>query len=173
MLEPTQLRTVDAAASASDFEGFFREGYPRLARACYLLTGDAAEAEDLAQEAMARAFERWDRVGAMESPAGYLYRTAFNLNRKRVRRLGVRARRAIGALPPRDPAEIAEAKSDVLRALASIPAEQREALILVGWFEMDAAEAGAVLGIAASSVRGRVHRARITLRDTFGGDDDA
>jgi DNA-directed RNA polymerase specialized sigma24 family protein len=40
----------------SSFEGLFRQVYPRLSRAL-LLTGDPPEAEDLAQEAMARVFE--------------------------------------------------------------------------------------------------------------------
>ena len=68
MLEPTELRALDARPTELDFEGFFRAEYPRLARACYLLTGEAAEAEDLAQEAMARTFERWNRIRAMDSP---------------------------------------------------------------------------------------------------------
>jgi DNA-directed RNA polymerase specialized sigma24 family protein len=98
MLEPTELPALDARPTEFDFEGFFQVEYPQLARACYLLTGDAAEAEDLAQEAMARTFERWNRVRSMDSPSGYVYRTAFNLNQKRLRRLSVRARRLIGAL---------------------------------------------------------------------------
>ena len=172
MLEPTRRRTAGEAQTPLDFEGFFRDEYPQLARACYLLTGDTAEAEYLAQEAMARAYERWDRVGAMDSPAGYVYSTAFNLNHKRIRRLTVRARRVVGRLPTQDPAEIAEAKNEVLRALGSIPRGQREALVLVGWFGMDATEAGRVLGIDPASVRGRVHRARITLRRGLGEGDD-
>jgi RNA polymerase sigma factor (sigma-70 family) len=175
MLEPTGLGIageIRAAAEISlDFEGFFRAEYPRLARACLLLTGDAAEAEDLAQEAMARACERWDRVARMDSPTGYVYRSAFNLNRKRLRHLMVRARRLFEPPVPADPADLASVKNQVLTALASVPVPQREALVLVGWFGMDAAEAGRLLGIDASSVRGRLHRARHTLRRTLGGDD--
>jgi len=52
----------------------------------YLLTGDRREAEDLAQEALVRAFERWSRVRSMANPPGYVYRTAINLNRNRLRR---------------------------------------------------------------------------------------
>lgn len=171
MLEPTKLRALDATPTELDFEAFFRAEYPQLARACYLLTGEAAEAEDLAQEAMARIFERWDRVRAMDSPAGYLYRTAFNLNQKRLRRLAVRARKLIDALQSPDPTEAVETRNEVLLALSSVPAAQRAALVLVGWFGMDATEAGKVLGIDPSSVRGRVHRARQTLRATLGDDD--
>ena len=173
MNEAPATQQVRVVPEPMGFDRFFRESYPELARACYLLTGDRAEAEDLAQEAMARIFERWDRVSAMDSPEGYLYRIAFNLNRSRVRSMAVRARRAVGALPAPDPAEIAGSRNEVQRILRSLPVAQREAVVLVGWFGMDAAEAGKVLGIDAASVRGRVHRARLSLRDGFGDEDDA
>ena len=49
------------------FAEFFRAEYSGLVRSLYLLTADLAEADELAQEAMARVFERWDRVEVMES----------------------------------------------------------------------------------------------------------
>jgi DNA-directed RNA polymerase specialized sigma24 family protein len=68
---PIEARTV-----AADFESFFRTEYRSLCQALVLLVGDAFEAEELAQETMTRVLERWDRVGNMDSPAGYAYRTA-------------------------------------------------------------------------------------------------
>ena len=91
--------SVDAGrAAVSDFRDFFDAEYRRLARALYLLTDDVAEAEDVAQEAMVRMYERWERVRRMDSPTGYLYRTAMNLNRSRLRKLVTNARRAVGSL---------------------------------------------------------------------------
>src|ERR671914_2420350 len=84
-----------------DFAEFFELEHARLGRAIYLLTGDAVEAEDLVQEAMARAFERWDRVSLMAEPAGYVYRIASNLHR---RRYGVR-RRLTHLLKDAEPAQ--------------------------------------------------------------------
>src|SRR2546427_3349094 len=72
--------------SLAGFDRFFAEEYQRLARALFIVVGDPVEAEDLAQEAMVRVFERWDRVADLESPTGYLYRTALNLHRSRSRR---------------------------------------------------------------------------------------
>lgn len=155
-----------------EFDDFFRSVYDDLARALLLLTRSRMEAEDLAQEAMARAFERWGRVREMESPAGYVYRTAFNLNRKRIRRLAVRARAVL--VRPSEPDDLgqAEMRGEILRVLSTLPISQREALVLVDWLGLDAAEAGDVLGIEPSSVRGRVFRARATLRERFGGADE-
>src|SRR5215831_10524331 len=90
---------VSISVEAPSFRWFFEAEYVRLCEALYLLTGDAYEAEDLAQEAMTRALERWERVGTMDSPTGYVYRTALNLNRKRIRRLVVAARRALASVP--------------------------------------------------------------------------
>ena len=133
-----------------------------------LLVGDAFEAEELAQEAMTRVLERWDRVREMDSPTGYVYRTALNLQRKRIRRLAVRTRRVFADVPTDDPGT-ADDRHDVRRALATLPESQRAALVLVDWLDMDAAEAAGVLGIKAGSVRVRLHRGRAALRTALGG----
>jgi RNA polymerase sigma-70 factor, ECF subfamily len=168
-------RTVaDPEGRLMEFEPFFEREYPRLARALYLVTGDRAEAEDLAQEAMVRVYERWEHVRNTDSPAGYLYRTALNLHRSRLRRLAVRARRAVGLRPdpPADPALEAEVRDEVDRALAALPDGQREAVVLVEWVGLSAEEAGRVLGIEPVSVRVRLSRARATLRTAMEDRDD-
>jgi RNA polymerase sigma-70 factor (ECF subfamily) len=145
------------------FERFFAEEYERLARALFLLTGDGAEAEDLAQEALVRLLERWDRVGKMASPTGYLYRTALNLHRSRRRRVR-RSRVPRGEERP-NPIETVEDRDELGRALAALPVDQRAALILVEWLGLSSTEAGAILGIEPVSVRVRIARAKRALRD--------
>ena len=80
------------ADQAADFEEFFRGQTQNLYAHLCLITGNRAEAEELAQDAFLRLWERWDRVADMEEPVGYLYRTAMNLFRKRYRRVGVALR---------------------------------------------------------------------------------
>lgn len=161
------LREDRAITSAEegdlDFESFFGGQYPMLVGALYLLTGDQAEAEDLAQEALARAYERWDRVREMDSPGGYVYRTAVNLNRKRARRAAIGMRLRLQQSSP-DPVAYVESRRDVMKALADLPVGQREALVLTEWLDLTADEAGAILGIEGASVRSRVHRAKRVLR---------
>ena len=172
MIEPTRLHATRAIEAAVGFEDFFRAEHERLFRALFLLTGDLHEADDIVQEALMRAYERWDRVGSMDSPAGYVYRTALNLFRSRLRRLAVRARHVFSAAPSDDISGAVIASHDVHRALATLPVAQREALILVEWLGLGSEEAGRVLGIEAASVRGRVHRGRDTLRGLLGEADD-
>ena len=159
---------IEAPTAALDFESFFRLEYPKLARALLLLVGDAFEAEEIAQETMTRLLERWDRVAAMDSPVGYAYRTALNLQRKRIRRLAVRAKRRFASTPVDDIAHAAGEREDVHRALDSLPQGQRAALVLVDWLDLDIEEAANALGITAGNLRVRLHRGRGSLRDSLG-----
>ena len=160
---PMDERAEETALERDPFGAFFTEHYERLGKALYLLTGDAAEAEDLAQDAMVRVYERWDRVAAMDSPAGYLFRTALNQHRSRLRRAAVRLRKHPSPGVP-DPLIAAEQRDDLGRLLAALPDGQREALILVEWLGLGADEAAQLLGIRAASVRARISRAKATLR---------
>jgi DNA-directed RNA polymerase specialized sigma24 family protein len=59
----------------------FRAEYETLLRAMYLVTGHRYEAAERAQDAFVKACERWDRMRGMNSPIGYLYRTAVNTHK--------------------------------------------------------------------------------------------
>ena len=102
---------VDPAREDS-FESFFRSYYGSVVRALVIVAGSESEAEDLAQEAFARALERWDRVRSMASPIGYVYRIAFNLNRNRLRHVARGLRRRSEPAPEPDPASEAETRSE-------------------------------------------------------------
>lgn len=172
MVEPTSAMTDAPDDAELLFETFFEAEYPRLVRALYLITNDRAEAEDIGQEAMVRVLERWDRVRALESPTGYLFRTAINLRRSRLRRLLMGVRRWPEASHRPDVMQVAEARDELWRALASLPDGQREALVLVEWLGLTDEEAGRLLGIQPVSVRVRISRARATLREGRGGNDE-
>jgi RNA polymerase sigma factor (sigma-70 family) len=172
--EPVGLTQADEVGAGLDFEEFFRREYTPLLRALYLLTGSPADAEDIAQEAFVRVYERWARVRSMESPVGYVYRTALNLHRNRVRSLMVHARNILGRpgersiLSAGDPAGRVEDRTEIMCTLQSMPRGYREVLVLVHWLGLDATEAAAVLGIAPVSVRTQLHRARAAFRSRFG-----
>jgi RNA polymerase sigma-70 factor, ECF subfamily len=147
------------------FEEFFQAEYSSLVRALYLLTANQGEAEELAQETMSRVYARWDRVRSMDSPGGYAYRVALNLNRQRLRHLAVRARRFFAMTVGLDAEQPPHVREELAEAIASLSRGQREAFMLVEWVGLSAEEAGRALRIAPASVRSRVHRARALLRD--------
>jgi RNA polymerase sigma-70 factor (ECF subfamily) len=164
------LEEVTTAAVLS-FEEFFQAEHVRLARALYLLAGSSAEADELTQEAMVRVYERWDRVRQMDSPQGYLFRTAMNLHRSRLRRVASMARHILNATPSPDPAEVVQSRDSLDRALAALPIGQREAVVLVEWLGMDQEEAATALGIKPGSVRSRLSRAKTDLRRVLEDED--
>ena len=149
--------------TTADFATFFDDAYETLLRAMYLLTGDRCEAEELAQDTLVKACERWDRVRMMENPIGYLYRTAVNAHRSRMRRVSLAARRAL-SIQRSDPLSESDDRDQIRRALATLSATQREAVVLVEWLGMTDVEAGQALGISPVAIRVRLSRARTSLR---------
>ena len=160
---------LDRAKTDRDdsFVSFFEDEYDGLYRTLLLMVGSRSEADDLAQEAMARVYERWDRIRGMGSPAGYAYAVAFNLNRRRLRRGRLWRRQEAFEVEPAGapPTDAVDVRRDVRAALLRLPLALRETVVLTSWLELSAEEAGRVLGIEAVSVRGRLHRARQLLRE--------
>lgn len=142
---------------------FFRDAYPDLVRALAATTREVAAAEELVQEAMARAFTRWSRVATMKSPTGYVYVIAVNLHRRQLRRAKL-LRTFHLPEPFEDPMQDATVRTDLLAAVAQLPPGQRDALLLVEWLGIDVATASQLLRIKPSSVRARTHRARTILQ---------
>lgn len=146
------------------FEKFFVAERTRLHRALFALTGSRAEAEDIAQDAFLRVWERWDRVGSIDDPAGYLHRTAMNVFRDRRRRLVLSLKRAVHLLADRNEYDAVEARSVAASVLGSLPSRQRAAVVLTEGLGYSAEEAGKMLGIKGSTVRALHYQARSSMR---------
>jgi RNA polymerase sigma factor (sigma-70 family) len=158
----------DAPAGPSDlsasFEAFFEAERLRLLRALFLVTGNAEEAEEVVQDAFLAVWERWDRVRAMDDPTGYLYRTAMNRFRSRLRRTRRAARRAMGSAAGGDEFAAADERDSVARALAALPERQRAAIVLTELLGYDSGDAGRILGVKDATVRSLASQARSALR---------
>lgn len=159
-------------AALIDFENFVETEHASLYGALCLIIRDRGEAEDLMQEAFLKVWERWDRVQGMEHPAGYLYRTALNLHRKRMRRASVAVRRAVGLGPSRDPLADIETRDAVVRALDALTPRQRESVVLVDLVEYSSEEAAEIMGIKAATVRVLASQARAAIRQNAGEADE-
>jgi RNA polymerase sigma factor (sigma-70 family) len=160
----TERRPPSEPAGPVSFEAFFQAEHERLQRAMYLVTGNAQEAEELMQDAFIAVWERWDRVGIMEEPSGYLYRTAMNRFRSRLRRASRAAKRAVGASEGGDAFAAADERDALARALARLPERQRAAIVLTELLGYGSREAGRILGVKDVTVRSLASQARVTLR---------
>jgi RNA polymerase sigma factor (sigma-70 family) len=154
------------------FEAFFDEQYPRLLRALFLVTGNEQEADELMQDAFIAVWERWDRVGTMDNPSGYLYRTAINKHRSSGRRAARAARRLVGLDAGADHFAASDERDALARVMAQLPARQRETIVLVELLGYSPEEAGPILGIAPATVRVHTSKARSAMRPLLEESDD-
>jgi RNA polymerase sigma-70 factor (ECF subfamily) len=165
---PNQAIVADQAVA---FEDFFRGQTQNLYAHLCLITGNRAEAEELAQDAFLRLWERWDSVAEMEEPVGYLYRTAMNLFRKRYRRVGVALRKTVSVELRADEFATAEDRSVVAGALVELAPRQRAALVLTELIGFSSEEAGRMLGVRAGTVRALASQGRAAMKQHLEADD--
>jgi RNA polymerase sigma factor (sigma-70 family) len=154
----------DPPSDPLTFEAFFAEERNRLLRALYLLTGNTQEAEEMMQDAFLEVWERWERISAMDSPVGYLFRTALNRHRSGVRRALRAARRVVRSADGGDDFARADERDALARALTHLPARQRAAIVLTELLGYEAKAAAAMLGVRDVTVRSLASRARAGLR---------
>lgn len=143
------------------FEAFYRAEFDRLFKTAVGLVG-RDDAFDLAQEAFARTWANWDKAMKLEAPIGFTLKIALNLARSAARRrmrwdgiaqlLRVQAR---SVAQPEDPIEL---------ALSGLSSHQRRALILCDYLGYGSSDAARIMGIASSTVRVHLVRARQQVR---------
>lgn len=156
-----------------DAEEFCREVHPRLVAALTVHSGSRTDAEDLAQEALARAVARWSKVRAMHHPRAWVFQVAYNLSRSRWRRLGAE-RRAIerADLPPEHaPDGLDPGERDLLaQAVADLPPRQRAAVAMRHLADLSTAETAVALGCKEATVRSLTAQGVASLRSSMGAD---
>ena len=162
---------LDELEASHTFEAFYQAEAQTLFRRLWLVTGNRAESEELMQDDFLKVWERWDRVGVMEDPVGYLYRTAMNLFRKRYRRVMLAARRTVGLAPSTDDFSDADDRHVVRHVLATLPPRQRAALVLTEMLGFTSKEAGEALGVTDATVRSLTRHGRDAFRTVMEVDD--
>jgi len=141
----------------------YAASYARLVGAVSLAAGNQSEAEDVVQEAFVRLLPRWATVGNYDDPEAWVRQVAFRVlsNRRRKVRNGIRA---VARSRPREPGgAVADDRVDVAQALASLPLNQRQVVVLHHLLDLDVASVAAELGVPVGTVKSRLSRARQTL----------
>jgi RNA polymerase sigma factor (sigma-70 family) len=171
MGEEVGLATESGEMSATGaFDDFFRGNFPAVARTAALVARDPGTGQDVAQEAFARLFDRWDRIDGYEHARRFVYRVAVNLARshlrkyRRIRPSGLSVR----DVPADDPSDRSDDWLSIVEALGRLSPRQRACVVLVDYAGMGAAAAAATLGTAEVTVRVHVMRGRRLLRSELG-----
>lgn len=153
-----------AREGVADFDDFYVASHDRLLHVLYAMTGDLAEAQDVLQEAYARAWQRWDRVSSYEEPTAWVrtvaWRLAVSRRRKARNRLGAALRLHAGTQPAAEPSPDTAA---IVAALRGLPDAQRRALALHYLCDLSVEAVAEETGVSAGTVKSRLSRGRVAL----------
>jgi RNA polymerase sigma-70 factor, ECF subfamily len=149
--------------AAQDFAEFYTGAFPRLVGQLLLVTGDLHEAEEVVQEAFARASTSWSRLRDYDAPEAWVRRVAINLaadaGRWRRRRLAALVR--MGPPPPVPPVRVEDLA--LLEALRALPIAQCQVIVLHHLIGMPVGEVAATLRLATGTVKSHLSRGRRSL----------
>jgi RNA polymerase sigma-70 factor (sigma-E family) len=161
------------ARSRAEFERFVAAHADGLLRSAYLMVGDRVEAEDIVQECMLRLARKWPRVSDMEHPGAYARTVMVSLvidgGTKRSRRsmeLGA-AETSFTRTDDGATLSILDERTDLIRALAVLPARQRAVLVLRYFADLPEAEVATALDCSLGTVKSSASRALERLRETL------
>lgn len=158
---------VELELELGGFDAFFRRELPRIVGILTAVTGSRVLAEELAQEAMFRAHQRWDRISRYDDPPAWLRRVALNLafNARARRRNERRAleriagQRAVSeAVLTRD-----DGPDDFWTLVRTLPHRQAAAVALHYLEDRPVAEVAAILGCAEGTAKAHLHKGRRNL----------
>jgi len=162
-----ELLAAHVGGDSEAFAVLVRRHQDRLWGVALRTLGDREEAADALQDALVKAFRRADTYGGQAAVTTWLHRIVVNAWLDRVRR-----RRPADPLPDdhrqlpqhvSDPAERSSTRLDVRAALATLPVEQRAALVLVDMQGYSVEETAAILEVAPGTIKSRCARGRARL----------
>jgi len=150
------------------FEEFAATRMPGVLRFAAVLTGDPADAEDLAQEVLTRAYSRWGRIGGLDRPDLYVRKMMLNEYLSWRRRSARQVPVDTGTLEPAsvasDHAQRYVEREGLLAELGKLSRRQRAVLVLRYYEDRDDAEIAELLGCSRGTVRSHASRALAALR---------
>ena len=160
------MNTVTSSAGAPTFEEYAATAWPALYRYAFLLTGNHADAEDIAQQAWVKAYRSWSRIQGSDSPAAYLRRMLTNTylshRRPKARRLEV-----LTDAPPEPspvPAGGPEERMVLWPHVQSLPPRQRAVVVLRYYEDLSEEQIADALGCSRGTVKSTAHHALTALR---------
>jgi RNA polymerase sigma-70 factor (ECF subfamily) len=165
---PDQRQETYQPGSREDFDRLYRSAYPRVYRTLTAILGDAADAEDCAQDSFVKAFKAWKRWRPDAPAEAWIHRIAVNgaisyRRRAQLRSVPELLRRFGMPARTKDPAHVAT-QPDLLKALRSIPPKLAAAIVLRHYHGYNNREIAAALGVSERTIGTRLSQATERLR---------
>jgi RNA polymerase sigma-70 factor, ECF subfamily len=159
---PTGVRGAKRRVGAEDFDAFYAASVQRLTLQLYAYLGDQAEAQDVVQEAYYKALLKWKKISSYDDPVAWVRRVAWNLATNHFRK----QRNTISYLKRQREEPVAGPGPDrvaLTRALATLPPNQRRAVILHYQAQLTIAEIALQERVAEGTVKSWLSRGRTAL----------
>lgn len=144
-----------------DFEEWYRSAHPRLLAALLAFTGSGELARDCVDEGCMRAVAHWERVGGMANPDAWVYRTAINHAKRRLRRAGLERRLLAWSGPPEK--VLAGPAGEIWEVVGMLPLRQRAAIVLRYVVDLPESQVAEIMGVSRGTVASTLSDARRRL----------
>ncbi len=164
---------MTAVAEGQSYEDFYHRELPALVALAAAVTGSHLAAEDLAQEALVRAYRQWGKLSSYDKPGAWARRVTINLALSARRRASseVRAKLRLDRLgADRALASAPDQHHRLWAAVRSLPGGQRAAIALHYLEDRPVAEIAEILECAESTAKVHLHRGRSALAEMLSAD---
>jgi len=161
------IRVADDAGprtAGSDFTAMCRREYSPLVGLLVVAVGDRGQAEDIAQEAWARAWSHWARVSTLDRPDLWVRRVALNLSTSWWRRQQVARHRTAAIGPDTAVDDPPVADDNLVRQVQALPERQRMAIACRYFADMSVADTAMAMGCREGTVKALTSQAISALR---------
>lgn len=168
-----EVRLVDQARAGDTaaFEALYRANVDRVYGLCLRMTGNAAEAEDCAQDAFIQAWQKLDRFRGDSAFGTWLHRVAVNVvlgRMRKDRREQDRIRAVADVVPQTEQQGNGAGLDDIEQAINGLPSGARHVFVLNAVYGYSHGETSEMLGIAEGTSKAQLHRARRLLAQQMG-----
>jgi len=164
---------TDKVELDAEFEEHLGDSGTLAFRVAYGVLRHREDAEDVAQEALARAYQSFDRLRDRARFRSWLVRICWRLALDHQRAAARRARRELEVPVLRNPIDVEglasrnEFRDRLWQAIGDLPEKQRQVVVLAGILGHDLREVGELLGVPHGTVRSRMHTARKRLAEAL------
>jgi RNA polymerase sigma factor (sigma-70 family) len=152
------------------FEQFFEAKYPEICRALWLGLGEDCEPEDAAQEAFARAFQKWSSLSRLERPATWVFVVAVRQARRNQRRRDRSLKDSVWATEPLQGTEHVALHLTVVAALGQLAPRQRLAIVLRYYADLSIRDIAKSMSCREGTVKATIHSAHDRLQTLLPND---
>lgn len=168
---PRRARTAIVRNTlAMEFDAFYRREFASMVALARGICGDRAMAEDVAQEALSKAHQNWNKIAHYDRPGAWLRRVTINLTLSRRRRIATERNMLRRKALERRPDEIHDLDRDdeLWDAVMRLPPRQRAVIALFYQEDRSTREIAEILGCTISTATSHLNQARTKLAHSLG-----